>query len=406
MATTIVLTPTQAPVTLVSNPHTEQSSVWDSVEALTTFLGADPGANAHIQIKTALMEARVEFQSIAPWTYLRSQGRIFLQASQTDGTVTYDHTGGAYERLLTLVDGTWPDWAVYGFIRIDQDSFTIARKLSSTQLQLDPVMNPGADIDAGTTYTLGLDTYELPEDFVAGNDGMPTNNWGGMTYITPESWAEQARYVECFARPLFYTYMGDPRNPGRLALRVYPCPDTADLLDFVYRRKMKEFTTWDYSTGKVTVTGAPSRQVVITGGTFKSYMEGDLIRLSSNAKDIPTGREGLTPYAVERTIKSVVDSSTVLVDEDITDNFASVAFRVSSPIDVEEAMGNAYQATVRKRLDRLRRAKDMQATESQWQMELTLAREYDQRDSSVRVAGMGRPWRLSIKNMPLGPEVG
>lgn len=406
MAITVVLTPTQAPVTLVSSAHTEQRSVWDLVEALTTFLGADPGANAHIQIKTALLEARTEFQSIAPWTYLVSQSRLFLLAMQTDGTIAYDHTGGAYERLLTLTDATWPDWAVSGFVQVDTRRFTVARKLSATQLQLDVVMNPGADIDADTGYTLGLDTYELPEDFVAGDSGLPENNWGGMDYFSPAEYASNARFTQCFARPLFYTFIGDPRNRGRLAIALFPCPDVAQTLDFVYRRKMKEFTTWDYSTGKVTVTGAPSRQIVITGGQFKSYMAGDLIRLSANAKDIPTGREGLTPYAVERTIASVVDASTVLVDEDIPDNYASVAFRVSSPIDVEEAMSNAYHATVRKRLDQLRRAKGMADTEAQWFKELTLAREFDQRDCSIRTAGMERPWRLSIRHMPLGPEVG
>lgn len=405
MGATIILTPTQAPVTIVSNPHAAQKTLWDVVEAMTLYLGSDPGENAHRDIKLSLEESRIEFQGIR-WTYLNAQGRLFLQGMQTDGTVEYDHTGGAYERLLTLTDGTWPDWVVYGFLRIEPNSYTVARKLSATELQLDAVLNPGQDIDAGTTYTLGLDTYTLPADFVAGHGGMPEGNWGGLDYITPAAWAAASRYVQCFSRPAAYTFRGDPRTKGRIAVSFVPCPDQAQALDYTYRRKMQEFTTWDYSTGKITVTSAPTRQVVITGGSFKAFMVGDIIRLSENARDLPTGPEGLTPYVVERTITGIVDSSTALVDEDIADNYQSVAFRISSPIDVEEAQRNAFNACVRKRLDRHRRADTIKATEAQWTQEREKALEDDQRDAEMRVAGQGAGSRFSIKDMPLGPEVG
>lgn len=100
------------------------------------------------------------------WSFLYKQESIALQDDYSTGTISYDHTGGAYERMITLSGGTWPLWTIEGMIEIDGTDYAIEKVVThGSILRLAENNNPGADVAAGTSYNLHKDDYDLPDDF-------------------------------------------------------------------------------------------------------------------------------------------------------------------------------------------------------------------------------------------------
>lgn len=103
------------------------------------------------------------------WSFLSPWSSLVVNAAYSTGTVEYDHTGGASERLVTLTDGTWPSWftgtaITRTRIRIDGIDYAVATKEDATTLTLDESNNPGEDVDSGTSYSLHQDNYQLDSD--------------------------------------------------------------------------------------------------------------------------------------------------------------------------------------------------------------------------------------------------
>tara|TARA_E500000331_G_scaffold356741_1_gene416026 strand:- start:6364 stop:9285 length:2922 start_codon:yes stop_codon:yes gene_type:complete len=73
---------------------------------------------------------------------IRTWKKTELQGSYT---ITYDHTGGTYERMLTLSGATWPASAEHGYIFIGGTTYNVYRRISDTVLILDKEFNPGSD---------------------------------------------------------------------------------------------------------------------------------------------------------------------------------------------------------------------------------------------------------------------
>jgi len=73
---------------------------------------------------------------------IRTWKKTELQGSYT---ITYDHTGGTYERMLTLSGTTWPAAAEHGYILISGTAYNVYRRISDTVLILDKEINPGSD---------------------------------------------------------------------------------------------------------------------------------------------------------------------------------------------------------------------------------------------------------------------
>lgn len=108
---------------------------------------------------------------------------LFINGDKTattynTGTVSYDHTGGSSERLVTLSGGSFPAWVdTDAAITIAGVRYPIASVLSSTTLTLNAasstntVNNPGADV--GSTSNWSVSSYMTTSQ---GEDGMLITN--------------------------------------------------------------------------------------------------------------------------------------------------------------------------------------------------------------------------------------
>jgi hypothetical protein len=395
---TIDMDPVVVPVSEAAVGHRAQVTAYDLVQRLLSYLGGNPDAPAHADIRRAILDAYREMPSLHPWTYFVQIGRVMLNPSYPTGTITYDHTGGTYERQLTLAGGTWPTWAARGCVRINGITSYVDQRVSDTVLTLDPMQNPGVDLEAGTGYELVQDSYQLPIDFTVGDRGLPENAWGGMQYIRPADWLSMQRYSQTSGTAVFYTFTADPKAAGRLALRLYPPPTSAATLDFVYRRRCRDIKIWEQTKGKAAVTPGSSTITLSQGGVFAPAHVGSVIRLSDGAANPPTDLDGIYPYAVERTILQRISAAQALVDDAVEDAYSSVAYRISDPIDVEPTgMFNALYASSIRWLCTARNRKELGDATSNWRFALDLAKESECRDSALDTAGGmggGYPIRL------------
>lgn len=373
---------------------------------MVNFAKGNPSAEYYRDARQAVLSAYREFANSAQWTYYTSVGRINTSAPYETGTIAYDHTGGSSERIVTLTDGTWPDWATYGILVIDSTPYEIAERLSDTTLTLTATSNPGADVAAETAYTIYRDTYPMPADFISADEMVTANVWRRMRYVHPRQWLMSHRFnVTSSNTPNFYTFRSDPNYYGVIACSFYPYPDDDIAIDFIYQRRPRGLTIEDYHAGTVTCSAGSD---TISGAmtAFSDSHVGSVIRLSDDAVDTPTGRTGANPFTIERTVMSVTDATTITVDRVVNDSLSGVKYLISDPLDLEPGvMTNAFLRCCENQMAMIRRLEDRGEIMQLWKMALIEAREHDSRAREMRSVGGTIGFYNRLADMPGYPEL-
>lgn len=377
----------------------------DALDHLTDWQAANPDARTNRFARRAIIEALRDLAQAHHWSYLYKQDFITTVAPYSTGTIEYDHTGGTYERLVTLTDGVVPDWAADATLRIGTVDYTPAERKSDSQFTLDIRRNPGQDVAAGTSYTLFQDRYVLPADLWTIDQIYPNDQWVAPGYVHPRNWLASRRINDSSSDyPIRYTVMGSDDYQGAMELALDPYPASAITLAFIYSRRPRRITVEDAKAGSVTVA-ANGTTVSGDGTSFTDSMVGSLIRLSSSVNEFPTGREGANPYAVERAVIGVTDSSTLTIDQAVSEAYTGVKYVVSDPLDIDVGvMGSALLRCAEAHLGRMLRLEDRRELVQHYDMALTRAREADSRSTANRSVG-GTVMRPRYADMPLGPDV-
>ena len=173
-------------------------------------------------------------------------------------------TGGTYPNQVTLTGDMWPDWAAEGtYLRCaaadaaggtDMVAYRVAERKSATILTLDPVINPGVDLPAGTEFVLYRDTYLLPEDYIAQDQALYERNFGGMDYCHPREWLYENRYVFAQGVPQRYTITGDGTTPAGSCSASSRGRMSSKTIDFIYKRRPRPAELVAASDGRVSMS--------------------------------------------------------------------------------------------------------------------------------------------------------
>jgi len=401
----ISLTPTSAPTGQATTPHKARTTCQDAIDHLIDYMGSNVNQEALRVAKRAIQLALKEVTNARRWSYYYQHGRIQTNAPYSTGTVALDVTGGTYERQLTLTTGTWPTWAAYGSVRIGTVTYDVDRRISDSIVTLDSTITSAADISS-TSYTLFQDTFDLPSDFVAMDESFTEESWGGMEYVHPTEWLRVVRYYQSTSNtPRFYTIRGNPDVPGRMSLSLFPYPDSARTVDFIYQRRPRDVTLDSYTTGTVSVS-ASSTTITGSGTTFTAPMVGSVIRLSADSTNLPSGFAGSNPYSVERNIRVFTSATSLTVDDTIDSAYSGVKFRISDPLDLEDgAMIECFFRCAERHVSILRQMKNQTLATQLYQDALIRAEEADARSFMGRAAGYHPSYAQRLKDMPLGPDV-
>jgi hypothetical protein len=217
----------------------------DIIEHGYDYLGGNPSEQAKRDCVRAALEAYRDLANAYNWSYLYTHGRIITQGMYdsvtANSTLQYQESSGQYPRMVTISGDTWPLWAAGSYIRCNSPlinpengdtapdatspvAYKIVERKSATVVTLDPQVNPGADLPAGTPFQLYKDTYLLPEDYISQDQALFERNFGGMTFCHPREWLYENRYVFAQGIPECYTITGDNLYPCRMVIKIVPWP--------------------------------------------------------------------------------------------------------------------------------------------------------------------------------------
>ncbi len=375
----------------------------DAIGHAIDYMGAASDAETERYARRAVQLAYKELANKRNWNYYHQIGHINTVAPYQTGTIAFDYTGGAYERMVTLTSGTWPTWAADGMLGISNVFYPVTRRISDTVITLSESNSPSADIAAGTEYFIAKEQYTLPVDFGAMDELIQQGYATALSYTTPGEFLSQQRTQVTTANPWTYTITNDPNRHGVMVLRFYPAPDAIYPFAFYYRRRPRPLQIDLYSAGTVSLT---SGSTTASGAdtAWNSRMGGAIIRFAqdSTITDEPTGLSGASPYWLERSVSSVTNATALVLDQDPLQNLSSVRYSISDPVDIESgAMLTYFLREIEKQCRAVRRIKPMEDEEGQYRLALNRAMEADNRHFE-RETGMV-PRRLS--DMPITADV-
>ena len=380
----------------------QQFTYRDLVEHARDYMGANASGEAGRDAKRAIVNALNNLSTASRWTYFFQRYRLVTNAPYATGTVTYDHTGGTYERQLTLAGGSWPSWAALGTVVINNVQYEVADRKSSSVVTLSVSSNPGDDIASASAFSIYRDTYPLPIDFLAMGALIIQGQAVMLTPEHPSTWLDRQRINRGSGMPSTYCIRSDPNYQNTLCLSFYPPPDQAYTIDGIYQRTARQLNVEEYSTGTVTTT---SGQATVTGsGTaWTSKLAGTIFRVTSSKTETPTGRTGDNPPAYERVVLSVDSATQLTLDDLIDETLAGVKYVCSDPVDVEtNTMLTALLRGVEAQLGKTRRMTDRSELEAEYNKAVILAREADSRNFRDSRVGAYFPWPIRLADMPYG----
>lgn len=387
---------------------TREINLWtyqDAVEWLVDSLeGSEPNTDrANRLARKAIHEAYRDLPTLHNWTYLYRRHSFATVAQYSTGTVVYDHTGGAYSRMLTLTTGTWPSWAAFGRVVFGGNHYDVATRESDSIITLSANSNPGDDV-ASTTYRIYRSAYPLPIDYgfhvsLVDEDGIC------IPYATNEDAFINTEAFDTASDPDYFTVRGDGEYYGSLSLVFTPPPSAAERYMLLYGRTPRPLRTVLVS-GTCSLTAG---QLTVTGSGFDSKHVGSIIRFSSS-ETVPTSVFGTiagtdNPYLAQRAITAVSNSSTLTIDATVssTTNLSGVGFTISDPLDFEHrSMLSVFLRLAEEKMAMLTGRKDYQQRQIATQMAIRQAVAADWRDRSQGVAGGGMTEGFSAANGVIG----
>lgn len=285
--------------------------------------------------RRAIQAASRRFPGDARWSYYVRRGKITTVASQSTGTIAYDHTGGAAERLVTLTGATFPTDAYLYKIIINEQVYPIASYVSSTTISLNPGQNPGSDVSSGASYTLFRSQYPLPINARRLWPLVDIPRSFSPERVSPEELLQCTSGNYQPSDPANYCIRNDGDYIGGKSIEFGPPPNTARTYDFMYLATGQALRTEKYETGTITTDGTTT--VAGSGTTWATQHAGCVLRTSSNST-APTNISGnlsaYNPYTDQRIILSVPSTTSLVVDAAIA-ALSGVAYTISDPLDID-----------------------------------------------------------------------
>lgn len=361
----------------------------DLIDRLQDFMGGNSGAGSFRTVRASIQDAIRDVTAAHKWNYWTGSRRIRYDAAQSSSTITYDHTGGAYERMITIAAGTWPTNAIYGEITIADVTYQIEDRKSNTVITLLESDNPGADIASGTSYQWTRRVYPFPSNFLR-ILSWESENELSISHVTPSELLAHRSFRRSAGTPELFTIRGDENLIGSLALELSPPPLSADSLEILYERRPRPLRIDGKQTahfqGTISTTAA-STTVTGSGTAFSAAMVGSVIRIGDDATNVPTELGGNEPYLEERVIVAYTSATSVTLDAAAENTQSNVKYVVSDPVDISPSMLNALVDCIKWHLAKHRRDKDSPMLEQNYRRALVLAGEGAATNSKPRFCG-------------------
>lgn len=314
----------------------------DVVQYVLDAYGLDRSGLNERHARNATRFAYRDLARCHSWSYYYRQRLLQTVADVSDGTIEFDFTGGSSERLITLTSSTFPSWAAYGRIIIDDVHYEVESNPSSTTLTLTETSNPGSDVASGTTYTLYRNSYPLPVNFRQMVNLWNTSDLHPIFWIDPQSQHD--------ALQVFYSTPDTPVHATNRATGKYlsgqeivfgPPPTAAVTYDMLFEVWPRPLAIDEHSQGTVAIT-AGAAAVTGTSTAFPVGCVGSIMRFSDGPTK-PSGYIGSidgadNPFVHQSVIKTRTSATAIVLEDSLPSavgNLSGVGYTISDPIDID-----------------------------------------------------------------------
>lgn len=355
----------------------------DAVFHLATAADSSLQEAENRRFRTAILAAYRRLTSATKWKYYHEIRRLNLDAPYNTGTVTYSTA----TRALTLAGGTWPTWAGSGHVVLGtaQQVYTIASRDSDTVLTLSAHRCPTSTVSTGIGYLLYRAMYSLPAD--TGHLGPFFElNTAGACYVPPEEWLRMERMLGNVGGPFRWTVMGDPSYFSRMAVFLDGYPTEAATFDYLAIRSPRQlrYDGIQAASRMNVLHTAGSTAVMSVNKPFVGAMVGCVIRISTDAVNLPTGWADTNPYREQKVLTAVGSNETAAYTATVDSAWETttpstltakgVLASVTDVVDVPELAINAFLACCRVSFSRMNQeGGEAEAAELDYQRELIMA---------------------------------
>lgn len=359
------------------------TTVEDAVEHLLDIIGSDRSDRSLRQARRAIHETLRTIGQMHQWSYYDRRHKVTTAATYSTGTVTYDHTGGANEKQLTLAGGTWPNEIEWYGVIIGQQQYQVDVRVSDTVVTLATGSSPSADI-ASTTYTAYRSLYSLPDTFRRMSTTLvnlsrprfltPVGAEGGMSVMSGQYMPSEVTH---------FAITGGERQ-GRMSLELYPPPSYSETYDFIYEAspRVPTLNADRYTVGSATANGTTT--ITGNGSSWSGRMVGSIMRFSASGTTPPSGLaygmdSKAVPYDQQVTVVSVESTTSLTVDSNVSAR-SGVGYSMSDPIDIDPLTMRAYfDALLEQNFARISRSKDIPVAAAMATQQLRIAKQGDNR---------------------------
>jgi hypothetical protein len=312
---------------------------WTSQDAVDHVLDAvtagDADARRIRNARRAVLEAYDDLINYRNWSYYyRRLPPITTVAAITTGTLAYTQS----TRTVTLSGVTIDSSIEFYELMVGRVRYEIDKYLSPTTFTLTERANPGADLAAGTTYSLQRAVFSLPDDFICMGSLVDAQSPGRMlTEVTQQELLQLNRTITTVNLPWVYATGPHQKYSGGQAITFGPTPNAARTYDAMYRSRGTRLNVWQVDTGLVTLTNG-SATVSCDTASFTQAHVGCVLRVSGTT-DPPTSRVGNSlnldnPYAFQGVVRSVENSTSLTLQQAADQAFAGAPFTLSSRLDI------------------------------------------------------------------------
>lgn len=331
----------------------------DAVERVLTYWDRSNEGRDRYLARKAVADALRQMGHYR-WKWYR--GTLFLttEPSYSEGTVQYQHTGGAVENQVTLDEGTWPANAAYGCVLIENSPYPIIQRVSDTVVQLSARFNPGKDIDEDTDYTWFRHHYHLPPDVIDIGDPKDVDKTTGgpdVMRFHPDRNLSIGVHVNYVPEdyPRSYAIERDPRYGGKTII-FSPPPKIARTYAMTCAWAPKAVKVERYVTGSITTIDG-STTVSGSGTSWTSTHVGCVLRVSEGTES-PTSQYGgrksdaeagmyTNPAVLTRIVTKVNGSGELVLDQPADISLTGKGYVLSDWIDVDwQTCGTYFDASV------------------------------------------------------------
>lgn len=309
----------------------------DLVQRLRLRRNLNSSESEEARLRIAIDDAYRELPNKHRWKFYLRQVYLTTDAAVELGSGVYDHTGGAYERQLTIASGVWPANAIDGQVYFDNVSYDIERRVSDTVVVLSSEVNPGRDMTFTTTqwnrnrYRLATNVREIREVWQEGSLFR-------LLYAPSLSMNRIQQAYRTAGNPIQYAMQPSRDETGMMDFVLIPAPTEQRTYKVMVTAAPLPFRTYEVA-GADGVLVSGSNQFTSASASFDDRMIGTLIRISPTAS-LPKGLHYLDSqrkeYVFQSIVRRVVNATTLELTQAPTFSASARGYSISDIADLDQ----------------------------------------------------------------------